>query len=92
LTDTKLYYSTNLKIMDSTDFIRHFNTIFDEEPLAAVTLETNFRDIEGWSSLIALAFIAMAEEDFGVKVKVDDIRNSSTVDDLLKLIDSKKLK
>jgi acyl carrier protein len=45
--------------------------------------------LDEWSSLIALSVIAMADEEYDVALKGDDIRNATTVEDLFNLTKSK---
>jgi acyl carrier protein len=68
--------------MEITQFIQKFQDIFDELPTEALTPDTYFRDIDEWDSLAALSLIAMADEEFGVKLSAEDIRTSDTIEDL----------
>ena len=71
-------------------FIENFITIFDDELSEEVTPSTLFKDLDEWSSLCALSVIAMADEEYGVEIKGDDIRKVDTIEDLYNLIQSKK--
>lgn len=75
--------------MDIKDFINHFAEQFDETDPSEITASTNFRDLEEWSSLIALSIIAMVDEEYDVTLKGDDIRNSNTVEDLYNIVANK---
>jgi len=75
--------------MDLIDFIKNLASVFEDTNPSNLTPETRFRDIEGWSSLIALSIIAMADEVYGVKLKGDDIRKAITVQDLYEIIKSR---
>ena len=72
------------------EFITDFEELFDEIAPNSITAETTFRDIDEWSSLIALMVIAMADENYDVKLGGDDIRLSTTVADLHEKIRSKQ--
>ena len=48
--------------------------------------DTKFREINEWSSLLALSIIAMADEEYEVKLKGEDIRNSQTIEDLFNIV------
>jgi len=48
-----------------------------------------FKELDEWSSLIALSVIAMVDEEYDVTIKGDDIRNSDTVEDLFNAVKSK---
>ncbi|MCF0186794.1 MAG: acyl carrier protein [Bacteroidaceae bacterium] len=69
--------------------MENFAAQFDDTDAEVFTADTNFRDIEEWSSLIALSVIAMVDEEYDVTLKGDDIRNSKTVEDLFNIVKSK---
>ena len=68
--------------MDLNDFIEHFAEQFDETEKIVFTAETVFKELDEWSSLIALWVMAMADEDYDVQLKGDDILASRTIEDL----------
>ena len=72
-----------------TKFIQLFAEQFDDVDASTLTPESNFRDIEEWSSLVALSVIAMVDEEYGVLLKGDDIRQSNTIADLYSNVQSK---
>ena len=76
--------------MELKEFIENFVALFDETDASEIQANTVFKDLDEWSSLIALGVIAMADEEYDVTLKGDDIRNSNTVEDLFNLIKSKK--
>ena len=76
--------------MDITTFVSNFAAQFEDTPVADFTAETKFRDIEEWDSLIALSIIAMADDEYGVKLTGDEIRNSATIQDIFEVIKAKK--
>ena len=75
--------------MDINGFIDNFAAQFDDTPADQITEETRFRDLDEWSSLIALSVIAMADEEYGVTLKGDDIKNATTVKDIFDAVASK---
>jgi acyl carrier protein len=76
--------------MEMKNFIRLFAEQFDDVDASTLTPETNFREIQDWSSLVALSVIVMVDEEFGVLLKGDDIRDSKTISDLFSKIETKK--
>ena len=68
--------------MDLKEFITNFADQFDDTDPSVFTAETNFHNLDEWSSLIALSIIAMVDEEFEVALKGDDIRSSKTIADL----------
>ena len=75
--------------MELKSFIENFAAQFDETDASEITAETEFKELEEWSSLIALSVISMIDEEYDVSIKGNDIRNSKTVEDLFNIVKSK---
>jgi acyl carrier protein len=75
--------------LEITTFIEDFEQLFDEVDPGTITKDTVFRDLDEWSSLIALTLIAMADENYEIKLTGDDIRTSVTVIDVYQKISAK---
>lgn len=75
--------------MEINEFIEKFAEIFDDTDASVLSADTNFRDLDEWSSLSALALIAMADEEYEVELKGDDIRNANTIFDIFEVVKSK---
>ena len=85
------YIVSNLKLknMELNEFVENFAEQFDDTDASEIKAETVFKELEEWSSLIALSVIAMVDEEYDVTIKGDDIRNSSTIEDLFNIVKSK---
>lgn len=75
--------------MELKDFVANFAEQFDETDASVFTAETRFRDLEEWSSLIALSIIAMVAEEYNVSLKGNDIKEANTIEDLFNIVKSK---
>ena len=75
--------------MELNKFIENFASQFDETDASVFTAETAYRDLDDWSSMQALSIIAMVDEEYGVKIKGDDIRNSETIQQLFEIVKSR---
>lgn len=75
--------------MEIKDFIENFAAQFDDTDASEIKAETVFKELDEWSSLIALSVIAMVDEEYDITIKGDDIRNSSTVEDLFNAVKAK---
>ena len=75
--------------MELNDFLQNFADQFDETDADVFTPETNFHELEEWSSLIALSIIAMVDEEYDVALKGDDIKNAKTIRDLFNTVNSR---
>lgn len=75
--------------MEINEFIAHFAEQFDDTELNEFKPETVFKELDEWSSLMALTIIAMIDEEYEVSIKADDINSSKTIEDLFNIVKSK---
>ena len=75
--------------MELKEFIEHFAEQFDDTDISELKPETEFKELDEWSSLIALSVIAMVDEEYDITIKGDDIRNSKTIEDLFNVVKAK---
>lgn len=75
--------------MDVNTFISKFADIFDDTDVSALRPETNFRELDEWSSLSALGVISLADEEFGVELSIKDMREANTIQELYDIITKK---
>ena len=75
--------------MELKDFIENFANQFDDTDASEIKAETVFKELDEWSSLIALSVIAMVDEEYDITIKGDDIRNSNTIEDLFNAVKEK---
>ena len=71
------------------EFVELFAEQFDETDASLIKADTKLRDLDEWSSLIGLSVIAMADEEFDVALKGDDVKTSETVEDIYNKIVAK---
>jgi len=76
--------------MNIEKFVGEFAAQFEDTPPESFKADTIFRDTEEWDSLVALSVIALADEEYGVKLTGDDIRSAATINDIFEIIKAKK--
>ena len=76
--------------MEIKDFIENFAEQFDDTTVEMLGAGTKFRELDEWSSLIALSVIAMVDEVYEITINGEDIRSSQTISDLFNRIMDKK--
>jgi acyl carrier protein len=76
--------------MEINNFIKNFANQFDETDVSVFTAKTNFRDLDEWSSLIALAVLNMIEKKYSVRVTPQEMRPINTIQALFDLVKSKQ--
>ncbi len=72
--------------MELNQFVENFAAQFDDTDASVFTPATNFRELDEWSSLIALSIIAMVDEEYDVVLKGDDIRSAVTIQELFERV------
>lgn len=72
--------------MNRDEFLKGFQEQFDDTDSTLITFETNFRELDEWSSMMALIIIAFIDETYSKTLSGEDFRNSSTIEDLFQLI------
>lgn len=75
--------------MELNDFIAKFAEQLEESDSIELKADTVFKDLDEWSSLSALSVIAMVDEEYGITIKGNDIRNSNTIEELFNAVKAK---
>ena len=76
--------------MDIKDFVKKFANQFENTPGSIFKPATRFRDLDEWDSMIALAIMAMADEQYDVRISPDEMTNSQTIEELYNIVASKR--
>jgi acyl carrier protein len=76
--------------MELQEFISKFAGQFDDTDASEFKAETRFKELVEWCSMIALQIIAMIDDEYGVTIKGEDIRQSETIEDLFNIVKAYK--
>lgn len=75
--------------MDLNEFVALFAEQFDETETSKIQADTEFHELDEWSSLTGMAVIAFVKEYLGKTITGKEIRECNTVEDLYNLIQKK---
>ena len=75
--------------MKLEEFIEIFADQFDDTDASEIQANTEYQELEEWSSLTAMSMIAMAKTQYGKTITGREVRSCKTVEDLFNLIASK---
>lgn len=75
--------------MEYKDFLEDFAALFDDTDLSEIQSNTEYQELEEWSSITAMSIIALAKTQYGKKISGREVRSCKTVEELFYLIDSK---
>lgn len=72
--------------MTTEKFIQELQEeVFTDTNPELITLNTNFKALDEWDSLIALSLIAHFDMNLGKKISGDQIKDSNTIEDLYQI-------
>ena len=72
--------------MNNQEFITKFAEMLEIEDVGSLTPDTEFRDLDEWSSISVMEFIAFADENYGKQVGDSHISSCQTIQDLYNLV------
>ncbi len=75
--------------MDLNDFVAKFADQFDDTDASEIKADTQFHDLDEWSSLTGMSVIALAKTEYGKTVSGAELRACVTVEDVFNLIANK---
>lgn len=75
--------------MEIEEFTRKLEAEFEDTKPGILTPDTHYRQMENWTSMHALIVIAFVDANFNVLLKGEDLRSTSTIRELHKLVMSR---
>jgi acyl carrier protein len=78
--------------MDINEFIQKFEEEFGDIPKGTVTPATKISDIDGWGSMHALIVVALADTEYNVTIKGEELKQVQSIQELFDLIKKKAAK
>lgn len=76
--------------MELNEFVVHFAEQFEDTEVSVFAPETNFRELEEWSSLLALSIIAMISEEYDIAIKGVEMKAANTIQELFDIVKAKQ--
>lgn len=68
--------------MEIKEFIEKFAETIEVENIESLTPETEFRELDEWSSLVYLSVIVMMDEEFDTQIEQAEFKKLRTIQDL----------
>lgn len=81
-------YHLNLfyKDMNIQDFIDNFSFAINKKESTVLSCDTNFWDIDEWSSFAALSVMSMIKEEYGIVLRTSDVKGVRTIQELFDVV------
>ncbi len=74
--------------MKLNEFVNNFAAQFEQTNQSEIKADTNFRDLDEWSSLTGLMIIGMVQDEYDKQLKADAFKKCNTVEDVFNLVNS----
>lgn len=75
--------------MELKEFIVSFANQLDDTDLSEIQADTEYQELDEWSSITAMSLIALAKTQYGKTITGREVRSCKTVEELFNLINSK---
>jgi acyl carrier protein len=75
--------------MSSDTFVRNFESAIEGIPPNSLTATTEFRGLEKWDSLAALAILAMVDAEYSVQITGNELKGCNTINDIFAIVSKK---
>lgn len=75
--------------MDLKDFLANFAEQFDDTDVSEIQANTEFHELEEWSSLTGMGVIAMAKTQYKKTITGSELKACVIVEDVFNLINNK---
>ena len=72
-------------------FLESIQSIFDETPKEQILLNTKFKELDEWDSLLILGLIVFVEDNYSYLLTATQIEKANTLNDILILINHKNV-
>jgi acyl carrier protein len=76
-------------MISAEEFTRELEKEFSDIEPGTLSPQTNYRNIENWSSMHALIIIAFIDSTFDVQLNGEDLRKAETINDLYSIVKTK---
>ena len=74
--------------MEIKEFIENFADIFDDTDTSTFTPQTKFRELDEWTSMLALSTMALVSDEYDVELTAEEMRGANTIEDLFNVTKS----
>lgn len=75
--------------MDELEFLKNFSKEFEITEPEEIEMNTVFRELDEWDSLLGLSIIGMIKNKYNVTITGSEIKDCKTVKDLFNLVNSR---
>ena len=96
-----MYFQKNKKVisikqeytlMELDEFTKKIAGLFRNTDPNLFNAKTELKELDEWSSLMALSIVSMIDEEYDVMLRGDDVKNLKTIEQLFNVVKEKSEK
>ena len=76
-------------MIDEKQFLENFADQFDDTEVEQLSLDTVMRDLDEWSSMIALSIMAMCDEEYDVILSANEMETANRIADIYNIVNER---
>lgn len=76
-------------MVDEKKFLQNFADQFDDTEVEQLSLDTVMRDLDEWSSMIALSIMAMCDEEYDVILSANEMETANCIQDIYNIVNER---
>ena len=76
-------------MVDEKQFLQNFADQFDDTEVEQLSLDTVMRDLDEWSSMIALSIMAMCDEEYDVILSANEMETANRIQDIYNIVNER---
>lgn len=77
--------------IEKTEFLNYVRSQFDSTNPKVIQFDTPFETLDEWCSLVGLGLISMINDKYDVRVRLVEMIDIKTVDDLYNIVSQKNV-
>ena len=76
-------------MVEVNEFLQNFADQFDDTEVSQLNLDSVMRDLDEWSSMIALSIMAMCDEEYDVILSANEMELANQIADVYHLVNER---
>ncbi|WP_311560707.1 acyl carrier protein [Prevotella bivia] len=76
-------------MVEVNEFLQNFADQFDDTEVSQLNLDSVMRDLDEWSSMIALSIMAMCDEEYDVILSANEMEMANKIADVYNIVNER---
>lgn len=76
-------------MVEVNEFLQNFADLFDDTEVSQLSLDSVMRDLDEWSSMIALSIMVMCDEEYDVILSANEMETANKIADVYNIVNER---